>query len=122
LYDLYSCVTEFQVCLCNVVWLTNEHEFSQIRDGPSADSTLINQLCGSEVPQPVSTTQNQMWIKFVSDGSDHNRGFQASYAASSASKWIQYQQVYKKSQSLIIDKYSLCNLSNKGAVMVVIIW
>lgn len=63
--------------------LTWENLF-QIRDGTSADSAVLNKFCGSQVPDPVTTTQNSMWVKFVSDGSVHNTGFQATYAASSA--------------------------------------
>ncbi|XP_071156308.1 cubilin-like isoform X2 [Mytilus edulis] len=60
------------------------YDYVEIRDGTSADSAVLNKFCGSQVPDPVTTTQNSMWVKFVSDGSVHNTGFQATYAASSA--------------------------------------
>ena len=38
-------------------------DYLEIRDGPSDDSTLVGKLCGSVIPAPIQSTQNQMWMK-----------------------------------------------------------
>ena len=39
------------------------YDYLEIRDGPSDDSTLLDKLCGSEVPAPIQSSQNQLWMK-----------------------------------------------------------
>lgn len=56
----------------------------QIYDGGSIQSPLLGRFCGAQIPAPVSSTQNMMTVKFVTDGSQHNTGFMASYTSSSA--------------------------------------
>ena len=38
-------------------------DYLEIRDGPSGDSPLLDKLCESEIPAPIQTTQNQLWMK-----------------------------------------------------------
>ena len=40
-------------------------DYLEIRDGPSADSFLLDKLCGSESPAPIQSNQNQLWMKWV---------------------------------------------------------
>ena len=49
----------------------------QIRNGGTVDADLIGRLCGDQLPQPVSSSSNIMYLKFVSDGSVNNHGFMA---------------------------------------------
>ncbi len=49
--------------------------FPQIRNGGTSDGDLISRLCGGQLPQPISSASNLMYIKFVSDGSVNNHGF-----------------------------------------------
>ena len=35
----------------------------EIRDGPAEASPLLYQLCGYEIPAPIKSSQNQIWIK-----------------------------------------------------------
>lgn len=56
----------------------------QVYDGGSVQSPLLGRFCGAQIPAPVSSTQNMMTVKFVTDGSQHNTGFMASYTSSSA--------------------------------------
>ena len=51
----------------------------QIRDGGLSTSPLIRRLCGTIVPQPITSTGSSLWLKFVSDGSVQNHGFRATY-------------------------------------------
>ena len=38
-------------------------DYLEIRDGPSDDSPLLESLCGSEIPAPIQSSQNQLWMK-----------------------------------------------------------
>ncbi len=53
----------------------------EIRDGDSENSTLIGRYCGDAtlIPPPSQSTHNYVWIKFVTDGSIQNHGFQLNY-------------------------------------------
>ena len=39
------------------------NDYIEIRDGPSDDSPLLDKLCGSDIPAPIQTSNNQVWIK-----------------------------------------------------------
>ncbi|XP_053323004.1 cubilin [Spea bombifrons] len=55
--------------------------YVEIRDGPSAESTLIGKYCGPDVPPPAHSTQRSLYIKFTTDASETNRGFSATYSS-----------------------------------------
>ena len=38
-------------------------DYLEIRDGSSADSPLLDKLCGSDIPAPIQSSQNQLWMK-----------------------------------------------------------
>ena len=42
---------------------TCDYDFLEIRDGSSAASPLLGKLCGSEIPAPIQSSQNQVWMK-----------------------------------------------------------
>ncbi|XP_046392545.1 cubilin-like [Ischnura elegans] len=48
----------------------------EIRDGAGPFSDLIGKYCGSTVPPTVTSSSNQMWIRFVTDGFGNGQGFQ----------------------------------------------
>ena len=39
-------------------------DYLEIRDGSSAASPLLGKLCGTEIPVPIQSTQNQVWMKW----------------------------------------------------------
>jgi cubilin len=53
----------------------------QVRDGGSSSSPVMGTFCGPQVPDPQTTTGNLMYLKFVTDGSVQNLGFEATYEA-----------------------------------------
>ncbi|KAM8704028.1 hypothetical protein ACLKA7_008618 [Drosophila subpalustris] len=53
------------------------HDYIEIRDGSEDDSKLIGRFCGDKLPPNIKTHGNQMYIKFVSDGSVQKLGFSA---------------------------------------------
>jgi len=54
-------------------------DYLEIRDGDSEQSPLINRFCGQDVPQPIVSTGNKVWIKFRADNSFTGQGFRAEY-------------------------------------------
>ena len=47
-------------------WKDTECEYSdylEIRDGSSGESPVLAKLCGNEIPAPIQTTQNHVWIR-----------------------------------------------------------
>ncbi|KAK3106526.1 hypothetical protein FSP39_021900 [Pinctada imbricata] len=55
--------------------------FLQVHDGGSISAPLLGRFCGSQIPEALQTTQNMMFLRFVSDGSLHNQGFRATYTS-----------------------------------------
>ncbi|KAK7495536.1 hypothetical protein BaRGS_00013234, partial [Batillaria attramentaria] len=58
-------------------------DFVEIRNGGSALSPLVGNLCGTSLPPRVTSTQNVLWIKFHSDDNTNagRNGFSASFVA-----------------------------------------
>ena len=69
--------------------------FGQIRDGQEDDSPLIgDRLCGQNVqPNGVffTSTDRYLLIRFVSDSSIADAGFQASYVVNGEFPWDRYR-------------------------------
>ncbi|XP_046451773.1 cubilin-like isoform X2 [Daphnia pulex] len=59
------------------------YDYVEIRDGDTSNSTLIGRYCGppSLIPPPIVSSHNYLWIKFQTDASDQNLGFQANFSA-----------------------------------------
>ena len=63
---------------------TEEHnDFVYIYDGDSENAHMMARLTGSYTPAPTGyqTTQQSMFIKFVSDAERVARGFEASFTS-----------------------------------------
>lgn len=45
------------------------YDFLEIRDGLTANSTLLGTYCGYYPPSPLTSSSNSLWVRFVSDGS-----------------------------------------------------
>ena len=39
------------------------YDYIEIRDGNSADSLLLDQLSGNDIPAPIQSSLNYLWIK-----------------------------------------------------------
>ncbi|MEE6466792.1 hypothetical protein FKM82_007053 [Ascaphus truei] len=50
-----------------------------IRDGDNNNSTELVTICGREIPGPIRSSGDNMFIRFTSDGSASGGGFNASY-------------------------------------------
>lgn len=51
----------------------------EVRDGGAESGSLLGRFCGYEKPAEVNSSSNQLWLKFVSDGSINKAGFAANF-------------------------------------------
>lgn len=51
----------------------------EVRDGGSESSPLLGRFCGYDKPDDIKSGSNQLWLKFVSDGSVNKAGFSANF-------------------------------------------
>uniref|UniRef100_A0A8C9TFN9 Metalloendopeptidase n=1 Tax=Scleropages formosus TaxID=113540 RepID=A0A8C9TFN9_SCLFO len=49
-------------------------------DGDSDKSSILGRLCGSKLPEPLVSTGNRMYLRFISDASVQRKGFQATHS------------------------------------------
>uniref|UniRef100_A0A8D0CLR5 Metalloendopeptidase n=1 Tax=Scleropages formosus TaxID=113540 RepID=A0A8D0CLR5_SCLFO len=55
------------------------YDYLEVRDGNSENSPLIGRFCGYDKPDDIKTSSNQLYMKFVSDGSVNKAGFAANF-------------------------------------------
>ena len=53
----------------------------QVRDGSTSSSPLLGTFCGVEIPPRLQSSQKSMYIKFKTDSSISNHGFEAAYSS-----------------------------------------
>ncbi|XP_023314262.1 cubilin homolog isoform X1 [Trichogramma pretiosum] len=52
------------------------YDYLEIRSGSQGNSPLLGKYCGSQIPSEITSMTNQMYIKFVSDTSLQDKGFE----------------------------------------------
>uniref|UniRef100_A0A8C0Y441 Metalloendopeptidase n=1 Tax=Cyprinus carpio carpio TaxID=630221 RepID=A0A8C0Y441_CYPCA len=55
------------------------YDYLEVRDGNSESSPLLGRFCGYDKPDDIKSSSNQLWMKFVSDGSVNKAGFAANF-------------------------------------------
>ena len=40
-----------------------DYDYLEIIDGLSADSPILAKICDNEIPDPIQSSQNQLWMK-----------------------------------------------------------
>uniref|UniRef100_A0A4W6DZJ2 CUB domain-containing protein n=1 Tax=Lates calcarifer TaxID=8187 RepID=A0A4W6DZJ2_LATCA len=55
--------------------------FDFVRDGSLSSSPLLGKFCGIQIPPRLQSTQRSMYIKFKTDSSVSNHGFEAAYSS-----------------------------------------
>ena len=45
-------------------WYHFKPDYLEIRDGSSSDSIVLTTLCGNNIPAPIYSNQNQVWMKW----------------------------------------------------------
>ena len=74
-----------------------------VYDGGSSSSKLLGDFSGNSLPSNLSSSSNQLFVVFNSDGSDTDRGFSAKYASAGKGKFVELplDMVLKVSKNLI---------------------
>lgn len=52
------------------------YDYLEIRNGGYETSPLVGKFCGIDIPGEITSFTNQLYIKFVSDGSSSEQGFE----------------------------------------------
>ncbi|XP_070181137.1 uncharacterized protein [Littorina saxatilis] len=63
------------------------YDYVEIRDGDSDTSATFRRHCNITLPFTLRSSENQMWIKFVTDGSVNKTGFSAAYTTDCGRTW-----------------------------------
>ena len=51
-------------------------DWLEVHDGGYEDAPIINgKLCGEDVPEPITSTGHELWLRFRSDGNAQYSGF-----------------------------------------------
>ncbi|TWW71481.1 Cubilin 460 kDa receptor, partial [Takifugu flavidus] len=66
-------------------YMNCSHDAVMILDGNNNQAPVIGRYCGDELPHPVTSFSNSLLVNFVSDLSISDRGFRATYSASTSS-------------------------------------
>ncbi|XP_019626250.1 PREDICTED: cubilin-like [Branchiostoma belcheri] len=56
-------------------WAECSHDFLEVRDGADTTADSLAKVCGYTLPAPITSTGNNVYIKFRSDGSVGGAGF-----------------------------------------------
>ncbi|KAJ0033549.1 hypothetical protein NQD34_000656 [Periophthalmus magnuspinnatus] len=70
-------------------------------DGDSDTATILGRLCGSKTPEPLVSTGNKMYLRFISDASVQRKGFQATHSTECGGRLradVRQKNLYSHSQ------------------------
>nr|DBA25188.1 TPA: hypothetical protein GDO54_012746 [Pyxicephalus adspersus] len=59
-----------------------------VYDGESDDAVVLKILCGSQIPNPLISSQNTMFVRLQSDHSNQHRGFSARFSEACGSSIV----------------------------------
>ena len=67
-------------------------DYVNVYDGKSAASPLIGTFSASSLPTPITSSSNELYVTFTTDGSGHNQGFAATYRGKSVTYEISQRE------------------------------
>lgn len=56
------------------------YDHLEIYDGKDTKAPALGRFCGAKEPEPLVSSSNKMFLKFVSDNSVQKKGFEATHA------------------------------------------
>lgn len=65
--------------------------FNQVHDGYSTDAPQLAKLCGNQIPPPIRSSKERMYVKLRTDDIVHTGGFLANYQTS---MWHKHINIY----------------------------
>lgn len=63
------------------------YDHLEIFDGKDAKAPALGRFCGAKEPEPIVSSGNKMFLKFVSDNSIQKKGFEATHSTGSSGGW-----------------------------------
>lgn len=60
------------------------YDHLEIYDGRDAKAPVLGRFCGAKEPEPLLSSGNRMFLKFVSDNSVQKKGFEATHTTGTA--------------------------------------
>ncbi|KAF6371602.1 cubilin [Rhinolophus ferrumequinum] len=58
------------------------HDFLEVRNGSDSSSPLLGTYCGTLLPDPIFSQNNELYLRFKSDGATSNRGYEIIWTSS----------------------------------------
>lgn len=72
------------------------YDYLEIRNGGYDTSPLIGKFCGDQIPRQIMSFTNQIYLKFVSDGSRGDKGFEIEWDSMTYGKYLfKFNIIYK---------------------------
>ena len=68
-------------------------DYVNVYDGKSAASPLIGTFSASSLPTPITSSSNELYVTFTTDGSGDNQGFAATYRGKSVTHEISQREL-----------------------------
>lgn len=59
-----------------------------MRDGSSSSSPLLGTFCGTDIPPRLQSSQRSMFVRFRTDSSVSNLGFEAAYGSATEGAFV----------------------------------
>ena len=56
-----------------------QYDYVEIFDGKSATAPKLGRYCGGNMPSPIRSSTNELFLRFISDQTISHTGFVASY-------------------------------------------
>ena len=73
--------------------LDSSADYVNVYDGKSAASPLIGTFSASSLPTPITSSSNELYVTFTTDGSGENQGFAATYRGKSVTHEISQREL-----------------------------
>jgi len=58
-----------------------QYDYVEVFDGKSANAPNLGRYCGSNMPGPIRSSTNELFLRFISDQTISHTGFVAAYTA-----------------------------------------
>ena len=81
-------------------------DYIELRDGDRSTSSIIGRYCSSTMPSKIISTGNQLYVKFVTDGSNQYSGFKATFR-----KGIIHYSKLMKIKTYLVTSFSLSSFN-----------
>ena len=72
-----------------------QYDYVEIFDGKSANAPNLGKYCGGNMPGPIRSSTNELYLRFISDQTVSHTGFVASYIAVSKGEHLKHFKTFR---------------------------